>query len=57
MFIESRAPIKVVTGDFKVTLGNSAWNLYDVTFDSPDADRRLRYDARTVPIAPRALVR
>jgi len=57
VFIESRAPIKVVTGDFKVTLGNSAWNLYDVTFDSPDADRRLRHDARTVPIAPRALVR
>ena len=53
VFIESSAPVKAVTGDFFVTLGNSSWNLYDVTFDSPDADRRLRYDAITVPIPPR----
>lgn len=53
VFIESSAPVKAVTGDFFVTLGNSRWNLYDVTFDSPDADRRLRYDAIAVPIPPR----
>jgi hypothetical protein len=53
VFIESSAPIKAVTGDFFVTLGNSRWNLYDVTFDSADADRRLRYDAIAVPIPPR----
>jgi hypothetical protein len=53
VYIESSAPIKAVTGDFFVTLGNSSWNLYDVTFDSPDADRRLRYDAIAVPITPR----
>jgi hypothetical protein len=53
VFIESSAPIKAVTGDFFVTLGNSRWNLYDVTFDSPDTDRRLRYDAIAVPIPPR----
>jgi len=53
VFINSSAPVKAVTGDFFVTLGNSRWNLYDVTFDSPDADRRLRYDAIAVPIPPR----
>jgi hypothetical protein len=38
-WLESRDPITRVTGDFFVTLGNTAWNLYDVSFDSPDATR------------------
>jgi hypothetical protein len=31
---------------------NTTWNLYDVTFDSPDADgpRKMRVDAIAVPI-------
>jgi hypothetical protein len=53
VYVETSAPIKAVTGDFFVTLGNSRWNLYDVTFDSPDPERRLRYDAIAVPIPTR----
>ena len=53
VYVESSAPVKAVTGDFTVSFGNTTFNLYDVTFDSPDADRRLRYDAIAVPITPR----
>lgn len=53
VYIESSAPVKAVTGDFNVSFGNTTFNLYDVTFDSPDTDRRLRYDAIAVPIPPR----
>ena len=53
VYIESSAPVKAVTGDFTVSFGNTTFNLYDVTFDSPDTDRRLRYDAIAVPIPPR----
>lgn len=53
VYIESSAPVKAVTGDFTVSFGNTTWNLYDVTFDSPDTDRRLRYDAIAVPIPSR----
>ena len=38
-WLESRDPITRVTGDFFVTLGNTAWNLYDISFDSPDTTR------------------
>jgi hypothetical protein len=38
-WLESRDPITRVTGDFFITLGNTAWNLYDVSFDSPDSTR------------------
>lgn len=48
--IESRDPIKRVTGDFTLTMGNTTWNLYDVNFDSPDPDRRSEYNAITTPI-------
>jgi hypothetical protein len=40
VWFTSSSPVKAVTGDFFVTLGNSSWNLYDVTFDSPDVDRK-----------------
>ena len=62
VYFESSAPIKAVTGDFTVQMGfvvgggqldyNTTWNLYDVTFDSPDSDgpRKLRVDAIAVPI-------
>jgi hypothetical protein len=66
VFFESSAPIKAVTGDFTVQMNgqlvvvdgeitlvyNTTWNLYDVTFDSPDADgpRKMRVDAIAVPI-------
>jgi hypothetical protein len=53
VYIESSAPVKAVTGDFTVSFGNTTFDLYDVTFDSPDTDRRLRYDAIAVPIPPR----
>ena len=53
VYVESSAPVKAVTGDFTVSFGNTTFNLYDVTFDSPDTDRRLRYDAIAVPIPPR----
>jgi hypothetical protein len=33
------APIIRYTGDFKVTLGNTTWNLTDVYFDGPDTDQ------------------
>ena len=48
--IESRDPVKRVTGDFTLTLRNTTWKLYDVNFDSPDADRRSEYNAVTTPI-------
>jgi hypothetical protein len=38
-WLETRDPITRVTGDFFVTLGNTAWNLYDISFDSPDTTR------------------
>ena len=38
-WLESRDPITRVTGDFFVTLRNTTWNLYDVSFDSPDTTR------------------
>lgn len=53
VYVETSAPTKAVTGDFRVVLGNTTFNLYDVTFDSPDPERRLRYDAIAVPIPPR----
>lgn len=53
VYVESSAPVKAVTGDFTVSFGNTTFNLYDVTFDSPDTDRRLRYDAIAVPIPSR----
>lgn len=52
VYVETSAPIKAVTGDFRVALGNTTFNLYDITFDSPDPERRLRYDAIAVPIPP-----
>jgi hypothetical protein len=48
--IESRDPVKSVTGDFTLTMGNTTWNLTDVNFDSPDPDRRSEYNATTTPI-------
>ena len=48
--IESRDPVKRVTGDFTLTMGNTTWNLTDVNFDSPDPDRRSEYNATTTPI-------
>lgn len=53
VYVETSAPIKAVTGDFRVVWGNTTFNLYDVVFGSPDPDRRLRYDAIAVPIPPR----
>jgi hypothetical protein len=64
VFFESSTPVKAVTGDFIVTVGvqvrpdgtvgpSSTWNLYDVTFDSPDPSRRARWCA-TTPDNPRA---
>jgi hypothetical protein len=52
--IESRDPVKRVTGDFVLTMRNTTWNLYDVNFDSPDADRRGEYNAISTPITPLA---
>jgi hypothetical protein len=49
--IESRDPVKRVTGDFTLVMRNTTWNLYDVNFDSPDADRRSEYNAVTTPIS------
>lgn len=56
VFFLSSAPVKAVTGDFIVQVGyvilpdgtlgaNSTWNLYDVTFDSPDASRKAKWCA------------
>ena len=51
VFFLSSAPVKAVTGDFIVTVGesgrNTTWNLYDVTFDSPDASRKAKWCATT----------
>ena len=58
VFFLSSAPVKAVTGDFIVQVGyvilpdgtlgaNSTWNLYDVTFDSPDASRKAKWCATT----------
>jgi hypothetical protein len=52
--IESRDPVKRVTGDFTLTMGNTTWNLTDVNFDSPDPDRRGEYNAISTPITPLA---
>jgi len=30
---------------------NTTWKLYDVNFDSPDADQRSEYNAITTPIS------
>ena len=49
--IESRDPVKRVTGDFTLVIRNTTWNLYDVNFDSPDPDRRSEYSAVTTPIS------
>ena len=49
--IESRDPVKRVTGDFTLMMRNTTWNLYDVNFDSPDADQRGEYNAITTPIS------
>lgn len=49
--IESRDPVKRVTGDFTLVMRNTTWDLYDVNFDSPDADRRSEYNAITTPIS------
>jgi hypothetical protein len=49
--IESRDPVKRVTGDFTLVIRNTTWNLYDVNFDSPDPDRRSEYNAVTTPIS------
>jgi len=38
VWFATSAPLKSVTGDFFVTFGNSRWNLYDLTFTSPDLD-------------------
>jgi hypothetical protein len=48
--VESRDPVKRVTGDFTLVMRNTTWKLYDVNFDSPDADRRSEYKAVTTPI-------
>lgn len=48
--VESRVPVKRVTGDFTLVTRNTTWNLYDVNCDSPDADRRSEYNAVTTPI-------
>ena len=40
-WLETRDPISRVTGDFFVTLRNTTWNLYDVSFDSPASDGRF----------------
>jgi hypothetical protein len=58
VFFVSSTPVKAVTGDFIVSVGvqirpdgtvgpSSTWNLYDVTFDSPDPSRRARWCATT----------
>jgi len=52
--IEARTPVARVTGDFVLTMRNTTWNLYDVNFDSPDADRRGEFRAVTTPITPLA---
>jgi hypothetical protein len=54
IWFETSAPLKSVTGDFFVTLANSTWNLYDVTFTSPDADpkRGIRWYSRAEPFTP-----
>ena len=48
--IEARTPVARVTGDFTLVMRNTTWNLYDVNFDSPDADRRGEFRAVTTPI-------
>jgi hypothetical protein len=47
-WLETRDPITRVTGDFFVTLGNTTWNLYDVSFDSPDASGTRFGDVKAV---------
>jgi hypothetical protein len=49
VWFATSAPLKSVTGDFFVTFGNSRWNLYDLTFTSPDVDpdRFVRWTACT----------
>ena len=51
VFVVVRSPIQTATGDFTVVLGNTTFNLYDVTFDTPDSKRQLDYRAITVPIS------
>ena len=54
-WLDVRNPVIRDTGDFTVTLGNTTWKLYGVSFDSPDPARPMISVKQAVPMTPEDL--
>ena len=49
-WLEAAEPMNRYTGDFVVTMGNTTWNLQDVSFDSPNPSGAGSYVKQTAPM-------